>query len=155
MSYFARGFFVLLHIMQIIAIVMLFKEYHFVDPALYEAVKDQKSVDAMHVASQLGRFDMVSLILSMIGIFISLAAIFAFIEVRSRSVRVAAETAEREAARVAQEVAELQIRPEASRIIEEFFDRKGIDLNKLPTKSGTMSQDAGGDIASALEGKTQ
>lgn len=85
MSMFWRVAFSGLHIFAYIAIFMLYRDYHFVDPALYEAVKDQKSADAFHVASQLGRFDFASMILGCVSIFIALAAIFAFLEIKNRA----------------------------------------------------------------------
>lgn len=144
--------FCVLHIMQVVALFILFKDYKFVDPALYEAVKDAKSLDVFSIAAQLGRFDLAALFLGGTSIIIAIAAIFGFLEVRSKSVRVAIDTATMQAAKTAQEVAELQIRPEAERIIEAFFERKGIDLDQLPTKSGNIQPESK-DIASALESK--
>lgn len=138
--------------MQIISILILYKDYRFVDPALYEAVKETKSLEVINVAAQLGRFDLAAMFLGGTSIIIAIAAIFGFLEVRSKSVRVAIETATLQAAKTAQDVAELQIRPEAERIIEAFFERKGIDLDQLPTKSGNKQPDTT-DIASALESK--
>ncbi len=144
--------FCVLHVLQVVAIIILFTDYKFVDPALYDAVKDAKSLDVFNVAAQLGRFDLAALFLGGTSIIIAIAAIFGFLEVRAKSVRVAIDTATLQAAKTAQEVAELQIRPEAERIIEAFFERKGIDLNQLPTKSGNVQSDDK-DIANALESK--
>jgi hypothetical protein len=93
MSFWMRMAFFCAHVIEFVLIIALFKDYHFVDPALYEAVKDQKSLDAMHVASELGRFDMVSAYLGVFSIFIALAAIFAFVEVRTRAEKAANEAA--------------------------------------------------------------
>ncbi len=147
-----RPFFLALHIAQIIFIIALLKDYHFVDPALYDAVKAEKSRDIIQLAGQLGRFDMASMFLAGIAILLGMAAIFGFLEVRSKAIRVAKDEATLEAARVAQEVAELQIRPEAERSIEAFFERKGIDITQLPTKSDTIATEAG-DLAAAMESK--
>lgn len=150
--------FIVVHIVQISILLTLLKNFNFVDPALYDAVVDQKSLDAMHVAAQLGRFDMASMVLAMIGIFISLAAIFAFLEVRSRSVRVAEESARAEAKivaeRVAKEAAEQSMKPVANRIVEEFFDNRGIDFNKLAVDYGIIPEDLNG-IAAALESEAK
>jgi hypothetical protein len=142
--------FIVAHIVEGVVIWALFKDYHFVDPAIYNEAVKSGNADAIQVAYQIGRLDLASMFLAGISVLLGLAAIFAFVEVRSRAIRNAAETAKLEATRVAQEVAELQISPEASRIIEEFFDRKGIDINALPRKSDKMASDAA-EIAAALE----
>lgn len=144
--------FCVLHILQVVAIAILYTDYKFVDPALYEAVKDTKSLDVVNVAAQLGRFDLASLFLGGTSLVIAIAAVFGFLEVRSKSVRVATEVASLQAEKTAQEVAELQIRPEAERIIEAFFERKGIDISQLPTKSDKIAGE-GADIAKSMESK--
>lgn len=93
MSVFWRIAFCVAHIVSLVAIFMLYRDYNFVDPALYEAVKDQKSLDTLHVAVQIGRFDLASFFLGTVAILIALAAIFAFVEVKSRAERVAEEAA--------------------------------------------------------------
>lgn len=72
---------------------LLLKSYHFVDPALYNEVKDQTSLDAIRVASELGRFDLASMFLGGISILLGIAAIFGFVEVRTRSAERAEATA--------------------------------------------------------------
>ncbi|MER8509135.1 hypothetical protein [Mesorhizobium sp. M0199] len=90
-------FFLALHVATIVFLIAVLKQYHFVDPALYEAVKDAKSADILELASQLGRFDLVSMLLGMFGILLGLGAIVGFSELRFRAREVAGETAQIEA----------------------------------------------------------
>jgi len=86
-----------IHIASIIAIALLFGRAQLVDPALYGEAKSQAGLDAIHIASQLGRLDIVSLILAMFGLLVGIAAIFGFIEVRSGARDAASEVAKAEA----------------------------------------------------------
>lgn len=88
-----RIFFTVSVIMQWIAIWILFGDYHFVDPALYEQVKSKASLDAISVASQIGRFDLASMFLAIVSILLGIGGIVGFIEVRFRTGKLAEETA--------------------------------------------------------------
>ncbi len=81
-----------LHIACVLAIIGLVFGSKLVDPALYLDEAAKGHYEAITVASQLGRFDLISAILGMFGVLVGLAAIFGFIEVR---------TGAREAARAA------------------------------------------------------
>ena len=85
------------HLVTLVAIWALFSSHNVVDPALYRAVVKTESLDALQVATQLGRLDVVSSILAMFGILIGLAAIFGFAEVRVRAKEVAGDVARDEA----------------------------------------------------------
>ncbi|ANL52884.1 hypothetical protein [Rhizobium phaseoli] len=147
--------FIVAHIIEIIVIWTLLKDYHFVDQSLYQAVETTKSSDALHVAVQLGRFDMISIFFAGVSILIGIAAIFGFAEVRSRSEKRAEEAAKPIAAQIARSVAENEIRPEANRLIEDWFERKGIDVSKLPKRESesAASEDINQNIADAFEDK--
>ncbi|MGQ5719909.1 hypothetical protein [Pseudochrobactrum asaccharolyticum] len=98
--------FFILHVMQIIMIFILLKDYSFVDPALYETISSQKSKDVFHIAMQIGRFDLLTSLLAVISIILALSAIFGFMEIRSKAGRIAHDAAKDEATKVAKDVAE-------------------------------------------------
>ena len=52
-----------LHVTTIVAVIVLFGDYHFVDPSLYKVAKDNSGAEALNIASQMGRLDLVSLVL--------------------------------------------------------------------------------------------
>jgi len=85
--------FIVAHLVEGVLLWTLLKDYHFVDPSLYHEVKDKTSLDAIRVASELGRFDLASMFLAGISILLGVAAIFGFVEVRFRSEKRAEETA--------------------------------------------------------------
>jgi len=85
--------FIVAHLIEGVLLWTLLKDYHFVDPALYDEVKDKTSLDAIRVASELGRFDLASMFLAGISILLGVAAIFGFVEVRFRSEKRAEEAA--------------------------------------------------------------
>lgn len=90
-------FFVALHITAFVLIAVIIRANDFVDPAIFRAIDESGSKDAIHAAAQLGRLDIVSLILAMFGILLGLLAVFGFAEIRVRAREVAQECAETEA----------------------------------------------------------
>lgn len=105
-----------LHIMQVVAIIILFNDYHFVDPAIYESVKNAESKNVLHVAAQLGRFDLVSMLLAVVTLFLGIIALAGFWMIRGAAVR-AAENAARE-----------EIKTNASHYIKEMAETLGRDI---------------------------
>ncbi|RWA67484.1 hypothetical protein [Mesorhizobium sp.] len=83
-----------LHVASIVAIVLLFTQYHFVDPELYAAAKANPGSDALSLASQLGRLDVVSLILTLAGLFLAFLGIFGFVAVRREAIAESKDAAE-------------------------------------------------------------
>lgn len=81
------------HLIQFVLLFTLLKDYHFVDPALYSSVKDTESLNAIHVAAELGRFDLASMFLAGVSLLLGVAAIFGFVEVRWRSEKRAEDAA--------------------------------------------------------------
>lgn len=143
-------FFAVSNICQWIFIICLLKQYPFVDRSLYEGINNiATKPDTYAIAVQIGRFDFITLLLTVQGIVLTVAGVFAFVEVRSRSEAAAVQAARSIAHKTAKETAEAEIKPEASRMIEEFFDRKGIDLNKLPRRDeGSLNYQALADAIS-------
>lgn|GEM_PF-4316063 len=76
-----------------IVVLTLFKDYHFVDPAIYDRVVDTGSKDALDVAAQLGRFDLVSMILGIIALLIGIMAVSGFWMIRGAAVKAAEDAA--------------------------------------------------------------
>ncbi|PYE98914.1 hypothetical protein C8J35_103515 [Rhizobium sp. PP-F2F-G38] len=96
--------FSILHIVELILLAVFARQYHFVDPTLYETVKDQDGRDALFVASQLGRFDMVSLFLTAAGLFLGGAALTGFWMIRAEATR----AAQKEAREIASQTAAVE-----------------------------------------------
>jgi hypothetical protein len=105
--------FAVLHVLQLVLLAVLVKDYHFVDPALYDTIKTQDGRDVLYVASQLGRFDLVSLFLGAGGLFLGAAALGGFWMVRSAAVS-AADAAAREESNTL-----------VPKLAREWFEREG------------------------------
>lgn len=128
------------HVVQCAIILTLLKEFHFVDPALYDEVMAAKSNDVIHVASELGRFDMASLLLGIVSILIALAAIFGFAEVRWRSEKKAEETARLVVEQKVPALFNEALKARGS--LREFsIDIGGIDEKKLMAKASEIKRD--------------
>lgn len=98
--------FVLLLFLQIFIVVILLSGYHIVDPALFDRVRATGSVDALDVAAQLGRFDLVSMFLGIIALLIGVIAVSGFWMIRGAAMRAAEVAAKIEAKEQAEKVAE-------------------------------------------------
>ena len=88
-----------LHAMWFVAFIVIAQDYHFVDPALYDAVLEAKSRDAFSLAVQLGRLDFLNSVLAILALVIAGGAIFGIIEVRKGAQLKAEEAAREEAQR--------------------------------------------------------
>lgn len=73
-----RAFFLALHIVQSVIIAILLANKPFVDPALYKDVKSTADADVLNIAVQLGRLDLASLSLALVGLILAGSAIFAY-----------------------------------------------------------------------------
>lgn len=73
-----RAFFMAVHIAQWFVIAFLLADKPFVDRDLYLDVLKSGDKDALNVAAQLGRLDMASLSLAMLGLILAASAIFAY-----------------------------------------------------------------------------
>lgn len=123
-----------LHLATLFFLVMVICEFNFVPASLYEAAKNEDAADALHFAVQVGRLDVVSLLLALFGLLFGVSAIFAFVFVKERAEVQARLSAEKEAKRVATEVAEKLVKeispPLVRREVARFNDsfRSGNDL---------------------------
>ena len=100
--------------------------------------------DAIAVAAQLGRFDLVSLLLAAIGLILVLGGLFAFFNFRA----LAKAQATAEATRVAEEVAE--------RIANEYLQRELPDVVKAYRElldSDAVTDEVADQMAGAQEDK--
>lgn len=116
-----------LNVVCIVAIVILFTNYPFVDSKIYEYAHDKHSVDAIQVAMELGRLDFVSLVVSVFGILGGFAAIFGFIEIRGRAERKAIEAATPKA----EEIASQEVRKLLPSIIRRLLEEAETEKDKL------------------------
>jgi hypothetical protein len=73
-----RAFFSALHIVQFVFILVLVADKPFVDPALYKDVKSTGDADVLNIAVQLGRLDLASMSLALVGLILAGSAIFAY-----------------------------------------------------------------------------
>lgn len=96
--------------------------------------------DAMHMAVQLGRLDIVSALLGLIGILLAVFGVLGFGYIKSK--------AEQEA----RNAAEQYVKDESPKIIREWLDKNGVDhLNvELNMRKGLkeVSKDAANEIVS-------
>jgi len=85
--------------------------------------------DATHVAAQLGRLDLVSLLLAIIGVVWLLGGVFAFLNFRAiakkqatdEATKIAEEVAERETKTIAKKVAKEIAKDVARRVAEDYM----------------------------------
>ncbi|WP_227287009.1 hypothetical protein [Boseongicola sp. H5] len=99
-------------------------------------------VDATAAAAQLGRLDLVSLLLTAIGLILVLGGLFAFINFRA----IAREQAKKEAAKVARETAE--------RVTNEYVQQELpdiIDAYRSFMDSEEVSDESADEMANAQE----
>lgn len=73
-----RAFFAALHLCEAIIIAFLLYRYPFVDKSLYQDVKSSHDANVLNIAVQLGRLDLASMALALVGLIIGASAIFAF-----------------------------------------------------------------------------
>ncbi|MCD7110573.1 hypothetical protein LRX75_16180 [Rhizobium sp. DKSPLA3] len=102
--------FCFVQIIQIVLLGIVLSRYSFVDRDLYDVVAAQASHDVLHIASQIGRFDMISMMLSCWGLFIGVAALGGFWTIRGAAVAASEGVAKIEATRVAVTSAETAAR---------------------------------------------
>ena len=76
-----------------------------------------QTVDAVLRAAQLGRLDLVSLLLAVLGILIALAAFYTFMNVRSIARNQATEVAEQVSREIAEDVANQYLQVELPNIL--------------------------------------
>jgi hypothetical protein len=82
-----------LHVTTIVAVIVLFGDYHFVDPSLYKVAKDNSGAEALNIASQMGRLDLVSLVLTLAGLLLALLGLYGFIAAKSEAIAESKSTA--------------------------------------------------------------
>ena len=107
-----RAFFPALHIVSLVGIGVLFHENGIVDPALYDQASRGNAADALQFALQVGRLDIVSLMLAIYAVFAGVATIFGFVEIRQRATAAARSSAE----------------DEAKKLIHDFLDNQAPSL---------------------------
>ncbi|MEM5500762.1 hypothetical protein WNY59_04075 [Ahrensia kielensis] len=122
-----RVFNVIVHILWLFLFIVLSRDYHFVDPTLYDAVAGSKEREIFSLAVQLGRLDFLNSILAILAVIIGLSAVLGIVEVR-KGAEMKAEDA---AKSVAKETAEKEAPIEARRATEDWIEAQGIDWQKL------------------------
>jgi hypothetical protein len=91
------SFFLALHIATIILVTVLLTGHQFVDLSIYKSASNSLAkgqvVDAVSLAAQLGRLDLVSALLATIGFLVGVAGIVGYTEIRNRAIREARDAA--------------------------------------------------------------
>jgi hypothetical protein len=106
--------------------------------------------DTISVLAQLGRFDLVSMLLACIGILIALGAIVGYIQVTAK-VKTAATKAAVDEPR---KIAETEAREEVRKIVPSMLRRLMEDIDKENTAAGASgSDDAIQELMQGLDGK--
>lgn len=118
--------------------------YHIYDPDLIPLTYEYR--DAWHMAVQLGRLDVISALLAMLGILIGLFALIGFGYIRVRSEVVAREEACKVARKVALEEAAKAVKEWRENVLPRLVISKMEDWDEL--SSGTTDEVAN-DIASS------
>jgi len=130
-----------LHSCWLIAFIVLVKDYHFVDPALYDAVLGAKQRDVFALAVQLGRLDFMNSVLALLALVIAGGAVFGILEVRKAAEMRAESTAkaylDREAPRLFDQAVKAQGRKRNKPDLgEEPFDETSIIEEATEIKDG-------------------
>lgn len=94
-------------------------------PSAAMAAEAKDHVDAIHLAAEVGRLDVISFILGALTIVLAIGALLGFWVIRGAAMSAAKEEAKR--------VAEQEAVPEARRAATSWFQSQGIDWQKLAT----------------------
>lgn len=142
-----------LHAMWFAAFLVLAKDYHFVDPTLYDAVLAANEREVFSLAVQLGRLDFLNSVLAILALVIAGGAIFGILEVR-KGAEVKAEAAakvvaEGISAKVAEKEVERILPSVVRRMVEEAEEERAklgtTDTNEPRLQKMMNALDKGGD----------
>lgn len=129
-----------LHAMWFVAFLVLAKDYHFVDPTLYDAVLASKEREVFSLAVQLGRLDFLNSVLAILALVIAGGAIFGILEVR-KGAEIKAEAAARAVAEgVSAKVAEKEVERLLPSIVRRMVEETEEEREKLGTASANESR---------------
>ena len=98
--------------------------------------------DAIHLAAEVGRLDVVSLILALLAIILGFGAIAGFWMIRSAATKAAAD--------MAKKVAEEEAVPEARRATIEWLQAQGIDWSRIAPQPSDKPDETGQAFANAM-----
>lgn len=84
------------------------------------SLKDATSPDAIEIAAQLGRLDLVSLLLALVGLVLVAGGIFAFINFRGIARKQAKQEATEIAKKIAEQVANQYMQDEGARLVKNY-----------------------------------
>lgn len=117
------GFYVLVISLTLNLIFLLWiflgSDFHFVDPLSFAQIKSLEDVDVLNAAVQIGRLDLVSMLLAIFGLLIAIATVFGFIEVRKQAAEKAENVAKEVANRVVGKQLEAKLTTMVTRILRE------------------------------------
>ena len=124
-----RPFNVALHIVWAILFVALIRDYHFVDPTLYESVQSAKQREVFALAVQLGRLDFLNAVIAILAVVFGVGALFGIVEVR--------KNAEHKAEEAAVPVAEKAAKSTVSELLPSMVAREVLaNMSALKTMGG-------------------
>lgn len=114
-----------------VAVITLYNDYNFVDPALYKTVEKDGGNDTLKVAVQLGRFDLVSMLLAIVTLLIGIFAVSGFWMIRGAAIKAAEEAALAEAKKQSEATA----KETAEKIARAYLEEKTPELVENMLKS--------------------
>ena len=136
---------IVLHIMWAVAIVILARDYHFVDPHLYHEVYASGAREPLNLAVQLGRLDLVSLMIGAFSVAIAVATVVGFWFYRG----VVERTAKEETSEILPDVLAKHFRDDPSVIIEAMKRNREVIRLAAEDEEG---EDFSAEIAAAMDG---
>ena len=106
---------------------------------------EEQSCDAVCLAAQLGRLDLISALLAIIGLAIVLGGVFAFMNFKSIARRQAEKEAKEVAAAVAERIANEYMQGEGLAIIQSYLELSDSTTSDEEAQRIAEAQEQGGD----------
>lgn len=135
-----------LHVLWFCALLVVVTDYHFVDAALYDSVLKRNEGDIFELAVQLGRLDLVSLMIGVFSVAIAVATVIGFWFYQG----VVERTAKAETSEILPEVLAKHFRDDPSIIIEAM--KRNRTAIKLAAEDDEDGIDFSAEIAASMDG---
>jgi len=137
---------IVLHIMWFVAIIILLRDFHFVDPQLYGEVYASGARESLNLAVQLGRLDLVSLMIGVFSVAIAVATVVGFWFYRG----VVEKTAKEETSEILPAVLAKHFREDPGVIIEAM--KRNREVIMLASEEDGEGEDFYAEIAASMDG---
>jgi hypothetical protein len=137
---------IVLHLMWGVAVIILMRDFHFVDPQLYSEVYESGAREPLNLAVQLGRLDLVSLMIGVFSVAIAVATIVGFWFYRG----VVEKTAKEETSEILPDVLAKHFRDDPGVIMEAM--KRNREVIKLAAEDDDDGEDFYAEIAASMDG---